>query len=515
MYRVNDLKKMIIQGGGEGVIVEDSSLPLLEVARKSLQSSTKPRLSPNPRLINHFALGADPELAIVNSRGQRLTASSFGLHTGLAIGADLSGRQAELRPQASKWALKVVGSLMREVGFLALHTRRVAGDEGVSLHATPYFEGDGYGGHVHFGRKRTALRGVEKATLAQVYDWMLGAGIFPPNTTRKRQGTGYGGATDTREQAHGFEYRGYPTWLDNPWMAYLTLTLSKLVIIEPEFAEGFSKNGELLEQLKKPHSFGKVASTAAGFLSNFLAYFQGMDDDAQLALWTLKRIGLPRWVGGDLRARWGFSPQNPLWQTGLPLIPKIYPPCIQAAQEDLQGLFFYFAYGEALAFGPPRPNWPAQITQGFYSAMGAIQTNGVIGLGEIAWGLCMGEKIPVGILASNGHGGGDPDLTVSTELEKYLAPNWKEKLREAAPWLQRIKTAPVNSSRMYVGFRLRQNFQIENAIRALTCGVFPIWKVGEESQAGLQEFLERRKVLAKQEGLKTRRMGHWGIEKFE
>ena len=54
----------------------------------------------NPRLVNRFTIGADPEFSLTQD-GKPFPAMKIGLQTGLAFGMDMNGRLAELRPTPS------------------------------------------------------------------------------------------------------------------------------------------------------------------------------------------------------------------------------------------------------------------------------------------------------------------------------------------------------------------------------------------------------------------------------
>src|SRR5271155_3396399 len=66
-----------------------------------------------PKLVNHFALGADPEFAFINNAtGRYCHAQDLGMITTLPFGCDMAGRQAELRAHSSRFALEVVASMV-------------------------------------------------------------------------------------------------------------------------------------------------------------------------------------------------------------------------------------------------------------------------------------------------------------------------------------------------------------------------------------------------------------------
>src|SRR5947209_1620987 len=55
------------------------------------------RVPVSPRLINHFPVGADPELVFTNLENEQVPAVNFRLSAGLSFGMDNNGRLVELR----------------------------------------------------------------------------------------------------------------------------------------------------------------------------------------------------------------------------------------------------------------------------------------------------------------------------------------------------------------------------------------------------------------------------------
>src|SRR5438105_15380826 len=87
-------------------------------------TATRPEKVPTqPRLLNHFKLGADPEFAIARQVGPQneiFYAEQLQLIAGLCVGADNNGRLVELRPAPSRFALEVVASMLSELRWLAV-----------------------------------------------------------------------------------------------------------------------------------------------------------------------------------------------------------------------------------------------------------------------------------------------------------------------------------------------------------------------------------------------------------
>jgi len=448
-------------------------------------------LPTHPKLVNHFAVGADPELQIWHEQHGTVNAESARLHTGLAFGADLSGRQAELRPAASRWALAVVGSTLQELRFLVLHVER-SGWRGTELRAAPWDGRDGFGGHVHFGRKLLALRQREVAALDAAYISLAKLGVFNWDGIRLRQRSrgGYGMPGDIRPQVHGYEYRSFPTWLDSPWLAYFVLTLSKLLVVRPELADAL-RNANQLDWAKQGEEL----------LKNVFAYFQGMDDDARMVLWLLDSLGFPRYIGGNIRPRWGLEKTPAMAQRV-----DIYPPCIAATPLELKELWVHFTQRKPLEWKAANVSWAnSRLAGGFVPLLGLVSTHGLIGIGEICWDLCCHAGIAVGIGITGGDERQSTDVLVSSALASKLVANWRAELAQRAPGLRGVEVEAVRSISLKIGHRLRQNDQIANARRMLTCGVFPVWKAGAESEAEAEEFRKRNNPVRK---------GLWGIKEL-
>lgn len=465
-----------------------------------------PKLSKHPRLVNHFALGADPELEL-RLDGQRISASQVGLHTGLGFGADLSGRQAELRPQASRSALEVVASLLQELRFMVADIQ-AKGHTRLTLHAPAWNGRDGFGGHVHFGRKRKGLWKQELKALDSVYSWLGGLGVFSLDGIRDRLQAGhYGQPGDYRPQTHGYEYRSFPTWLDSPWLTYFVLTLSKLLVVKPELAEGFRT------QAATPSSLG-YPKVGEELLKGIFGYFQGMDDDARLALWLISKYGLPRYVGGDIRGRWGLTEQAiKSWK-----IPSIYPPCIKPDREQVEELFNHLVRQVPLEAGQPKVTWSEAWPKPYFKGiLGAQTIHGLIGIGEICWNLCYHRDLPisVGVAGGNWNPGGreGDDLHLSKSLVVHLQEGWEEELRKRVPFVKGIRLFNPERHNVLLGLRLRGNGQIENARKLLTCGVLPIWRVGTETREQAEEFILRNN-RGNLEQPKKKPQELWGIRKI-
>jgi hypothetical protein len=297
-----------------------------------------------PKLVNHFALGADPEFAFFDKQGRYIHAETVGMTTILPFGCDMAGRQAELRAHSSRFALEVVASMVDALRWIP----ELAPEAGqLDWRAMPFVANDGCGGHVHFGRKRPE-RNEEIAILGKAFQLLIAAGTFDKNTCAKRQEyTKYGRPGDFRLQSHGYEYRAFPTWMYSPWGAYFVMVVSKLLL-----------------QYKKP--LLPVKGREIHQLVNLLRYFQGEDDDAAIALRTWYKRGFPVAHEQDFKQYWGVS-GPPVF---MPLKRLYFPLSLKPEERTCEELFESFTTGLPLVRRSPKPTWePFQLGKDFYSVL--------------------------------------------------------------------------------------------------------------------------------------------------
>lgn len=283
-----------------------------------------------PRLANHFCIGADPEY-FFELNGEYINASSIdpSISTLRAFGCDITARQAELRAYASPSVLVVVASLLEAMrGMVTQHPTTAA----YAWVAKAAMKQDGAGGHIHFGRYKNINADVR--ALDSLSALITKTTILDKDGNEARQhGRRYGILGDYRKQLHGFEYRTLPTWLDSIWSAFLTLTLAKLCI---------------LCHIPTVHVNGSHT-----VIENLLRRFQHEDDDAKLALKVLLRQGLPVFIGDDFKARWGVPStlHNPLLER------LFFPSSIKPHPSTIKEVWTHLEEGKNI---PPRlliPTW--------------------------------------------------------------------------------------------------------------------------------------------------------------
>ena len=426
-----------------------------------------PEFNPSPRLVNHFKIGADPEfvfeipglgdLRLDGTRdGRRIEARALGMKTGLFMGADQNGRLAELRPKPSKSCLKVLASLLAEMRW-GLHAYGPKLQD-ASWRCNPFMFADGLGGHIHFGRKRPT-RPQEVDALSALYDAVFKFSLYESKEQAMRQkgdalGQKYGLPDDYRPQAHGYEYRAFPSWLDNPWLSYFMLVTAKLAVHDPALVRAWHR-------LETPNP---------AVLGNLLAYYKGRDDDAWLAYYALREHGMPRHIGGDFRKRWGLN---------YPALKKFdikaWPGAIEADLETERECFNTLLHKVPLAPRTPCITWkPSKPPEGYAMLLEHTDTYRKKGLGEIVYDLCSCTTQPCQIeVADAGF------LHVSESLAATLPFGWKKTLQKLGGPGTKVNVMGPGKVSIMIGKTWREANKMPLTRKILTCGVFPLWKVSE------------------------------------
>ncbi len=422
------------------------------------------------RLVNHFKLGADPEFVFLSTAEMaRKDASSFGLAAGVAFGADNCGRIAELRPHPHRSALAVVASLQSTLKWLAVHKPQTMN---YIWRCGAFVEGDGLGGHLHFGRLQGGSLQRETAALDTLMYWLTRVGVYDNEEGRKRiQGGHYGRLADRRSQKYGYEYRTPPSWLDSPWMAFFYLTLAKLVVYNPSLIQPLAKEMD-----------GWPASAFQQRLAALLAYYKGLDDDAAIAYYVLRTQGLPQRVHGDFRAHWGINPglENAV---RFNVIPDTIPALPQEVAEIKDAL---------LGRRPPgivslEPTWqPFRLPAEYIHTISQCNTYAKPGLGELALKLAHHSAYPLSLEVGNN---GDGVVSISSTLAQKMNFNSHALLKTLARAVYVVK-----GDRSWIGFS-KYDFQEKGELlfKILTeSGVFPIWDLQKVTPESFGEWQKRQ-----------------------
>lgn len=423
------------------------------------------------RVLNHFLVGADPEFLFMDNAGGGVDASVLGLQQAQAFGADNSGRQCEIRPTPSRSTLDVVASMastLRWLSILKPRTRQVAWRSGCYVAHDGFL--DGLGGHVHFGRKRPQAE-RERQALDTLCFRLFHIGVFNQAEGAARLlNTKYGRLGDVRAQKHGYEYRAFPSWLDNAYLAFMTLTLSKLAVLDPN----------LWPKLQVGDDKSSVAEVQSK-LRAILAHFKPLDDDAALAFGLLERRGWPTYDVSDFKREWGIPKTPPAQNYAGIFIPGSIRPTLRTRQEVLEALW----QRRNLTTIPEEPNWqPQYLPKGYSSLIDHTKTKHLPGLGELVFDLAthqLGEhKLE---MSAGRHLQNDADIYVSSdyckaeviEMVKLVAPGLKV-VREA----RRVATIYVDLTKLSDP---KSRLELRKAL--VDSGAFPIWPVATVSANSL------------------------------
>lgn len=425
------------------------------VAYEKFFTYTKPDklgYSGDGRRINHFCLGADPEFMFIGPDGP-VHAAQIGLRAGLAFGADQNDRLVELRAAPYRDAVKVLASILAELRWLYRYLGE--GRMDIQWHAPAFAHGDGMGGHVHFGRKRPQqvdeVRGLDG--LARI---MRACDLFDTHGWARRSkgdqfNQVYGAYGDIRPQKHGYEYRTLPTWLDSPRLAYLVLTLSKLVIVDPDITSAWEAN--------------KTASSWQ-LLQGLAKYYKGRDDDALILYSMMESPGLFEFHGGDFRLRWGLNGKTKALPSS-----TIIPPVIDATEVDLTDLSLYLTDGKALPMRECEPNFRDSIPSGYQWIPSIMEYRRRPNIGDIFYDMVQHAESPVAWDFDN------------RGCVMYTPMGYdRTALRKLAEGIE-VRSHSGNNFIIRVGHEWRKGAELSQLRRVLFSGVLPLWKV-EDVEAG-------------------------------
>lgn len=427
------------------------------------------------RLLNHFSLGADPEF-ILTDGVNRADARNFTLKAGPAFGADNNGRLVELRPEPSRSALSVLASLWLAMRWMGVFHPEVYS---YSWRSGAYAEGDGLGGHIHFGRKRETLREREVANLDRITHLLYVANVFDREEGRRRiahsQGGEYGHLSDTRKQPHGYEYRTLPSWIDSPWLAYFALVLGKLVVALPEFVPGISEADS-----------GLSPDQARAQLRMLLAYFAPLDDDARLAFTILSHRGFPQHAQGiDIKANWGIYVGGPFGTAKEASKPDVFPKTIPPTPADELELMSAMFEGRAPELTPLAPTWsPSSLPKGYKPLIANTDTRVAPGLGEFAMDLCYSTEHQV-------HLG---NLGSSSRFFRF-DPTSQERFTRAK-FTDRSKVSfDYGADRQWLYFDATKHTPLEELFRLreliVRSRAYPLWYISEVRPESYREWLKK------------------------
>lgn len=305
--------------------------PLLKRWMRSFYAPVGPLESPScPRLVNRYMIGADPEFAFLTEEGMYHHAEKIGMNTLLPFGCDMSGRQAELRAEPSRWGIEVLASMTDALRWIPIFYPEA---DKLKWCAKPVIGNDGCGGHWHMGRKRPH-RDIEVRCLDSVTYALGQADVYDKEKMNERQRvTKFGRLGDIRLQTHGYEYRTAPTWLYSPLGAYIACVANKLAVL-----------------FETPLQYLKRKEVAKLQILNLFRYYRGLDDDARLALRAIEMHGFPVAHENDFKDNWGVL------RNGKPrkINQHFFPISLQSESTTVLELFNHFNEGAKLPAREPK-----------------------------------------------------------------------------------------------------------------------------------------------------------------
>lgn len=242
------------------------------------------------KLINSWMVGCDPEFVVMDTKGGIVSTDGILPHNGV-VGYDHSGDVVEIRPEPAHGTYALVRRLQKEI----LHNEHLKRLEPYKWRAGAYIRARvsrtggerilTLGGHVHidmppvdYGEEPDRHK-LRIDALDRVTDWLEKLDVLPSKECSDRRNDAnavrnhYGQWSDWRPAAAGsghprMEYRTMCSWLFNPKVAYLSLTLAKIAAATPELT---------LEGLRKgQHSWPK--------LGTWLEHYRNRDSNVRRAL---------------------------------------------------------------------------------------------------------------------------------------------------------------------------------------------------------------------------------------
>lgn len=431
------------------------------------------------RRINNFCLGSDPEFVFVDpNEPHKMPAAHLGLKPGLAAGCDQNQRLAELRCWPTTSAVEHVAGILAALRWMY---RLYPACRRYEWKSGGWFDNDGIGGHVHFGRKRP-----NRAQEVQGLDGLAVAfqetAFFSHDEWRQRQRGDahrqqYGGLSDIRPQLHGYEYRTLPSWLDNPTRAFMVLTLSKLAVIDPDLTSAWL--------IKKGYWTRPQYFRAFQYLAN---YYAGRDDDAALlklvltGTTTRKAPFHPFSIVRDFRSNWGF--------TGIEVVSpnktNILSACVQPQQSEINEVLLNITNSLPLTYVENTPTFKNELPKN-YEWLYDMDIPNIArqGVGDVVHNLVCPREWPMPITF-----GGDRFL-VSISVFKSWSQAEQNEIREMFPGMI------VNRSMMPNTVQCNREMTTVTGIRAtrkflLKMGLFPLWTVDSVQPDSYEKFLASR-----------------------
>jgi hypothetical protein len=448
---------------------------------KDLASVPSPVLGKHGRRLNNFCIGSDPEFVFVpGGSGHKVNACDLGLRPALAAGCDQNQRLAELRCHPTTSVVEHVSGILtclRWMYRVVPHTREY------NWRAGAWFDNDGIGGHVHFGRKRPN-REMEVLGLDGVARALQATNIFPNNEwQRRQQGDAhrqiYGAFGDIRKQLHGYEYRTLPSWLCSPAKAFVVLTASKLAVMDPELSMKWSSSPLSVE-------------TGTRYLTYLARYYAGRDDDA----WILKYLltsasgmfGCPK----DFKRNWGF----PATAVACKPTSNILPACIEPLPEEITEITDHLLQAKPLSFVENEPTFkdtvPADYHWMYDLGVSNLSRGGV---GDLCHDLVVHKTCTVALQFSD-------RFSISKGLWDNWTPSERREVQQMFPEWKNTTIEPYSGLRVLFDTRRDANMLTVDGIKrarkfVLKMGLMPFWTVNTVKPTSMEEWIQDRKALSK------------------
>lgn len=225
------------------------------------------------KLINNWLVGCDPEFVVMDKNGRVVNTDGILPHTGV-VGWDHSGDVVEIRPEPAHGTYALVKRLQKEIignphlaklseykwragAYVRARVTRLNSERILTL-----------GGHVHIDQPPADGHGEDQErhdlriqALDRVTDWMEKLDVLPSKECGERRNdptairNHYGQWSDWRVSGNEgsrrrMEYRTMCSWLFDPKVTYLALTLAKIAAAQPQLTiEGLKKGQHSWEKL--------------------------------------------------------------------------------------------------------------------------------------------------------------------------------------------------------------------------------------------------------------------------
>lgn len=465
---------------------ESTKVKWLSQSDQSLLECPAPTLNKIGRRLNNFCLGSDPEFVFVPpGGGHKANAAELGLKPGLAAGCDQNQRLAELRGWPTSSALEHTAGILSALRWMY---RVYPNVRGYDWRAGAWFDGDGIGGHVHFGRKRPTRENETKGLdgLASVF---RAIGFFPLIEWDRRNRPDahhqvYGIYGDIRPQLHGYEYRTLPSWLNNPAKAFAVLATAKLCVLDPEL----------------PASWKELRGVGPGgykiLLQRLANYYAGRDDDAWILKYLLAQPENPcyQYATPDFKINWGFN--NRLDRpSAVPT--NIIPACIRPLASEVTEIEANLLQAKPLSYVENSPTFKNTLPAGPYYWVPDPGVRGIArgGVGDLVHNMVGTTDRMLSLIFDEG-------FSVSYDLVKEWT---RAEMRIVRTMYPKMKVSATHNRTIIFS---RQMTLVPDITKTRTfllkMGLFPLWTVDTVEVDSFDKYKAERRKLSLQPRIEER-----------